>query len=354
MYSENADLVSAFFLYHCHQNLRMYKVLLLATGLLLTVAACTPIPQSTRYTQTEKIAVGYGPEDIDINPESKELFVSCNARRKKEPYQGDIYLVDTQNADQTIKLNREDEPEGFVFNPHGIYFMKNGEGEWLYVISHDDEADVHSVYLYEYTREKLYFKRAYNHPLLVSPNALAVQRNGSFFVSNDAGKRGDYKEVIFKKKRSKIIYCDGKDNWKVAADKIVFANGIALKGNTAYVATTAHKALFQYRIVDGKLVDRKVVASIQGLDNIRFDGDDLIVPAHPRNIAFVRHFGNSKNLSPSVIYRISPEGKSEVIYSDKGKQISAAATGLILDGQLYISQVFDPFLLKVDLSTLEK
>jgi hypothetical protein len=42
-------------------------------------------------------------------------------------------------------------------------------------------------------------------------------------------------------------------------------------------------------------------------------------------------------------------GEQKVLFSDDGKKISAASTALIYDGHLYISQVFDDFILKVAL-----
>lgn len=50
------------------------------------------------------------------------------------------------------------------------------------------------------------------------------------------------------------------------------------------------------------------------------------------------------------VFLIDPgSGESTTIYRDDGSNISAASSAIILDGSLYLCQVFEPYLLKVTL-----
>jgi len=64
----------------------------------------------------------------------------------------------------------------------------------------------------------------------------------------------------------------------------------------------------------------------------------------------LRHKNNPEVLSPSVIYEVDTlTGEKSVLFSDDGSLISAASTGLRYGKYLYISQVFDNFVLKVEM-----
>ena len=74
----------------------------------------------------------------------------------------------------------------------------------------------------------------------------------------------------------------------------------------------------------------------------------MLARLHLDFLAFMKHVKSSDNHSPSVVYKINLETSSAtVIYANKGDQISAASTAILFDENLYISQVFNPFILKV-------
>jgi hypothetical protein len=325
--------------------------ILFALLIIIMFSSCSVIPPLSGYPSS-KINTGPGPEDLvlDTSAGYARLLVSCNARRTGQPYLGEIFEVNTGD-DRSFPLKRTGEPGSLAFNPHGISITNNAEGTFLYVISHNDVTRKHYIVKYKVLHGELKFDGIFTHPLLVSPNALTANPDGSFWVSNDAGKRGSKMEMLFKLKHSKVIYYDGNGNWSVAADRLSFGNGIVTKGKTAYVATTRQNKLFSFTIkADGKLVNRKTIAKITGQDNLRFYGNSILVAVHPKPMAFVRHVKSSLKKSPSVIYRISPDDFSkEVVFADDGSAISAGSTGLIVGGYLYIAQVFEPFLLKVRL-----
>ena len=90
------------------------------------------------------------------------------------------------------------------------------------------------------------------------------------------------------------------------------------------------------------MINREVIAKVKGGDNIRFDGENLIVPCHLRSLAFLKHMSDSAKLSPTTVYSINPATKkAEVIFFDSGKQLSAGSTSVVYNGYLYTVGVFD-------------
>jgi sugar lactone lactonase YvrE len=134
------------------------------------------------------------------------------------------------------------------------------------------------------------------------------------------------------------------------AGRIAMGNGVVLGPDALYQAATRGNRVYRYPLLpDGRLGKRKVIARVVGPDNLRWDGDSLLVACHLRGLAFMRHTQDASKWAPSTVYRISTDGgKPQVVYADKGGTISAASTALRLDGRLYISQVFGGTILVVD------
>lgn len=307
------------------------------------------MPQETTQSSS-MIVVGAGPEDMVLDETDNRLLVSCDARRESESPRAEIYAIDLA-TDRAAVLPRTNEPTDLVFHPHGIDLWIGSFGERrLSVISHDDEAEKHAVIQYTVTDKALVFERIIWSPLLNSPNSVVSLANGSLLVTNDSGKRGSRMEALLKKKRSTIIHLPLKGEAVVAAKKLAYANGITRDDDFVYVTTTRQHTVFRYRFGDGQLIDRAEVCEIKGGDNLRWDGTHLLTTSHPKAYAFVKHVKKSSNKSPSVVYRIDPsDGGRKILYANDGREISGASTAIIHGGNLYISQVFDPFVLKVKL-----
>lgn len=311
---------------------------------LLLLAGCKALPPQTQV-QCERIMVGDGPEDMVIDDLSSEprLLISCNDRRNTDPQFGEIvaYYPVRRTVDT---LPRREEPEGLVFNPHGIDIEQLGQQFYLFVISHDDKSDKHTVIKYVITDKALYWVHTYESPHFRSPNALTVLEDGSFFVSNDRYNRDSRMEMILGKKKSTVVHCTAEGECTIAAEEIAMANGMGVIGDQLYLAATRDNKLFRYRIDGPKLVDRKVIAEVVGPDNIRFDESSILLPCHLRGMAFVRHAKKAKKNSPSVVYRIRDGQEPEVVFSDREGLINASSTALVYEGKMYISQVFEPWI----------
>ncbi len=333
--------------------------MLISTALLIT-SFCNSCrtPNSPYNWSSRQIPVGAGPEDLllDTFGQNARLLVSCDARRKGEPAQAGIWAIDLES--QTPReLPRQAEPADLAFHPHGIDISAAPENStaqaMLYVISHDDERDLHEVLLYEVHSGHLLFSERWSDPLLVSPNALSVLDDGTVLVTNDSGKRGSYTEALFKRRRSNVVARSAQSGqWSVAADDLAYANGICSRAQDVFVATTRQNRIFSYRWdpASAQLSERQELAKVRGADNLRWDGHHLLVPGHPSILAFVRHAGSAKRSSPVEVWRVDSRGPSpaELIYADRGKTISGAATALRYKDKIYLSQVFDPFVLVLE------
>lgn len=314
--------------------------------------SCASIPKNTDLP-TQKIEVGAGPEDfaLDTSLTYPRLLVSCSERRSGEPF-GEIVEVNLETK-ATRVLPREGNPKDFPFRPHGIDLQKVDGKLYLYAISHDNEKNLHVIYQYLVEKDRLVFQDTISNPkYIISPNDLAVATSGEIYYSNDAGKRGSLAEQLFKLKRSTVGYHNPKtDEWRIAADKMVYANGVAVRNDKVYVSTTRSNRIFQFnKDKDGRLNDRKTLTKINGLDNLIFYGDYLITTSHPKVVAFLKHAKNADKKSPSLIHQVDLKtGISNIIFADDGYRVSASSTGLIYDGKLYIAQVFDPFILQVEM-----
>ncbi len=256
--------------------------------LALCAYSCATIPADT-HKEVLKIPTGYGPEDLilDQSTGTTRILVSCDGRRKSELAEyGDIYALNPNTNDAKV-LPRTNEPKGLVFHPHGIDLEQEGKETYLYVISHDRTNKREFVHKYLVLKDELRFEASFEDPLFVSPNALTANPDGSFFVSNDAGKAGKngppLSEMIFKLKRAKVVYCDGKKDrysTSVATDGLGMGNGIGIQNDKAYVATTGEGVLYQYNVEDNQLTSPSPIAKLKSQDNIRFDEGDILLAAH--------------------------------------------------------------------------
>lgn len=302
---------------------------------------------------TEALKVGAGPEDetLDNFNGRNRILVSCSQRREGMAAFGEIVAYDPASK-ETYILTRKNEPAGMPFNPHGFYIQKVGDDVLLYVINHyRDELKTNAVEVYQVGDRDLTFIMEYKNRLMISPNDLCVLPDGAFYFSNDMGSGDLIYEQLINKYGGSVVYCSASGDCKMVDEQLAFPNGLESRNGYLYLATTRHKAMFKYTIrADGSLTERIKISSLNGMDNLTWYGDELLVSVHPDEIAFVAHSVNQKAKSPSAVYAINAStGKSRLVFEDNGKRISGGSTALIFNGQLYIAQVFEDFLLKVNL-----
>ena len=309
--------------------------------LLLGISGCATLPKSSANPDKQILTVGPGPEDmvIDTITEQPRLLISCNARRKGDPYYGEINAYYLGNG--TIRVLKRRGDGNIQFCPHGIDLVQVKDTLILLVVNHDKINHQNAILRYAVKADELIFLNKIVDPLIVSPNAVTGFQDGTLLISNDAGKMHDYTEALFKLKRCKIIYWNY-NNCSVAADKFCFANGITNQGGKVYLASTIQNKVWQFDFKDGKMINQQTIAKVNGPDNIRISDGSLYVACHLRFLAFLNHMKKATRLSPTTVYRIElATGHKSVAFFDDGAKLSAGSTGLVFNNKLYVSGVFD-------------
>lgn len=314
--------------------------------------SCSSIPETGSF-ETKKIITGFGPEDIILDTITFEnnprLLVSCDTRRETDSITNGIYWINLK-TDSVFEFKRLNEPGDLVFHPHGFSMVVIDSVPRLFVISHDDVNNEHPVIRYKILDKSLIFEFIYKSDLFISPNDIFALTDGSFFLTNDAGKRHSFLEQALKLKRSSVVYFPVDQNPYFIDHKLSYANGIYFDDPYLYISTVRQNTIFKFTIKGGQAIEKESISEVIGGDNITKYKDKFIVAAHLNSLAFLRHRKNTENPSPSVIYQFdSQTGEKEVLFSDDGKLISAASTAIRYGDYLYISQVFDNFVLKVKL-----
>lgn len=327
------------------------KYLGLVLGLLLLVG-CSAVPPMTQQA-TQRIPTGPGPEDfvLDTLSGGPRLLVSSMERRTAtDTSRGDIWYFDLETRQSGI-FPRIEEPKDLMFQPHGICLQRVDGKLKLWVISHDPDPLKNYVHLYQVTPDALVYLRTYTDPLFRSPNDLYALEDGSFFVSNDAFNRDSKGELLFGKKKSQIIYVTPEGKAEVVVDKVGMGNGVYQEGEAFFLTATRANRVYRFPVGDSLPWTANREIKLTGGDNITPSEKGLLTTGHVKPIAFLRHLKKSSRPSPTVVYQLDFEQEKAIpIFSDKGRRISAGSTALIWKNKLYIAQVFDPFLLEVELA----
>ena len=326
----------------------MYRFLYLA--LLLAMISCRGLEYNV-----EKIQTGFGPEDMALdfyNEGRPRIIISCSKRKGENTY-GKLQYYDLNSGNVVdFVLSNYNTTE---IRPHGITRVSTDSTSYLYVISHEKNegsAIIDKILKFTITPDTLFFVKQWTSEeidFMDATNDLVVNEKGIIYCTNPT-------QVGFKEVPAVVgmISQDGKA--EVIADGLLYPNGIYLDGNKLYVATAQGNILYKYELdANGKVKEgsRTEEAEIVGGDNITKNGDYLIIANHPSLLRFVLHsrFGTK---SPSSVYRYNTlTGESKQIFGPTAKYISASSTGLIYKDYLYISQVFEDYIIKVQFSDLE-
>ena len=283
-----------------------------------------------------------------LNGEAR-LLISCTGRRDVHTPYGEILSMDLVE-NKPVEMSRYGEPDSLLFRPHGIYL----DGDKLLVISHEREPDLHPVLIYKIRGNSLHFQELIQSSLIHSPNALVTGPMGEIYVVNDSGKRGSLAEKILRLKRASIVRLQKTESdWevKLMAEGLGYPAGINRIGNRLYVGDAILHRIHVFRIKNGELSPDGEITGLRGNDNIRIHQNRLIVPGHIKPFRFIRHAKDPVKFSPVVVFRVDPStGSVEEIYGTDGTELSGGSSAIIYNNRLYICQVFDPFLLRVDLS----
>lgn len=325
------------------------------TYILFTLAVIFFLPgliqQAFSQTVVDRIQIKPGPEDmvLDSFSTNPRLLISCCGRREADKPYGEIVSLNLLSGKQA-EMPRLQEPSDILFRPHGICL----DGDLLYVISHEQEPAYHPVLVYRVAGPNLEFVERIHTGRQHSPNALITGPDGEIYLVNDSGKRGSMMEKALKLKRASVekIQKDSAGTWTATtvAEKLGYPAGINRIGDRLYVGDAIQNRIHQYRISGDGLTADGEIRKLKGNDNIRVYQDQLLTPGHVKFLKFIGHAKNPEKKSPVDVFLVDPEsGTYRTIYSTDGSTISAGSTAIIYNKHLYICQVFEPWILKVEL-----
>lgn len=343
--------------------------LLLAVFLYFQLSDCGVAPWSCgdysakKEWATQSITVGNGPEDmaIDTSTGTTRIIVSCAGRREKDTKKGQFYQI---NPSTNVAAEMTIIPSNPNILPHGIDIVTIDSIPFLYAISHEGSGmnKAHKIYKFKIQQDTLILEEGYpiQNEILTGPNDIDVLEDGSFYVSNPMPSNDEMESTksILGIKNGTVLHYDGRGNWQTVLKDMCYPNGVWVNQEKSYltVANGGCKAVERFPIENGKVIATKK-ASTKDLgvdipigDNLMMDNQGVLwTTAHPCPLKFLSHAKDSKALSPAQIFAIDPNTmKAGLVFQTNGELISAASTALRIENRLYISQVFDSFVLVVE------
>jgi hypothetical protein len=302
----------------------------------------------TEYLQRE-ITTKSGPEDIVLDTVSTNyprLIISCDNRRTTEK-SGFIQAMDLK-TEEVIVLERTNEPASLVFHPHGIDVVKLSEGTFkLYVVNHNEVANEQSILIYEIAQNQLVFEKQLTDKQLVSPNDVAGDTSGKIYTGNEFHKRNAKASALLGLKNGYFVQFDGKQFSK-RETKFCYANGIAVCKDQLLTVGSRNRFLYKAPLDFKNDSKKQKITKLSGADNISVIGNKAYIACHVNLFKFIKHAKSAKNSSPTVVYEVDLlTNEKKLLYTNTDGTINGAATAILYKGKLYLSQVFEPYILIV-------
>jgi hypothetical protein len=290
-----------------------------------------------------------GPEDIALVPAAPSRLLISSLDRRQATSTGDIYALDTIDH-HLSKMQRVNEPANFLFRPHGLDTIHAKDGkDYLFVVAHGPgKTDIawHQIVQYEIAGNQLRYVRNFTGPALISPNDVAVDHSGNIVFSNDGTQH--LISALFNVKRGTVVRYSHQ-HWQSIVKHLIYANGVLMHENTAYLADSKQNQILQFDIAaDGSWQNPRVLATIPGPDNLSLSGDWLYTSGHLSPFALLRHFldNSGQHRSPSALYRTHIRtGETQVLFASDGQDISALSGAQVSGHFLFASAIFDDKLL---------
>ncbi len=294
---------------------------------IVCLQSCHSIPkQQLAYQSFSKINTFFGPEDLALDTTGKEerLIIACDERREGK-LAGKILAYDIKK-DTTYELKLVFNKNKLAFHPLGIALYKN----CLFIINHSSKNQAEILRCTLKTKS-IIIDTILKDKSIDFPNDIFAVNSDEFYTTNYHYINGNITHY--------------KNNTYTIIDKgLKLPNGIIKVKNQLIVSTTLGNSLISYDIKNN--YKKKKIAKIKGADNLSYDSKNIILSSHPKFIRFFKHSKDESKSAPSVIFSLDLKTKTKkVIYSNNGEQISAASGALFYKNKLYITQVFDNFVL---------
>jgi len=302
-----------------------------------------------------------GPEDFAYLEREEVLIVSSHDRRNRES-DGKLFWIDLSLPPEEQVGNPIDIVYPENFKPHGISYLPTPDGGILYVISHPMTEEVrHAIEIFGLTDESGTMQwehlETITSDLLTSPNDLVVLPDNTLLISNDSGPGGDtIKNIrgLLHIKSGSVVYYNGSEFIDLGVPES-YGNGInyVMEDGEMYIyrAALMNRSIKKFQIdrVDGDITALTYISKtkIDSMpDNLEVDGEgNIYTAAHYNSFLFLAHAKDGSNISPTQAFIITLQGDVTELYANKGEEISAGSVARIINGRLYIGQVFEDFIL---------
>ncbi len=294
-----------------------------------------------------------GPEDLQLDPAGRRLFVSSFDKRAGRRARGSIHVID---IDDPLSSDGWRDRTGGVpaaFQPVGVFYFEGETDNRLFVVN--DAAK--SIEVFDVAENgDLVHLETFAERRLTSPNDLVAVGPRDFYVTNDAsaGRASLLGRLQFigRARAGRVFHFNGVA-WSVADEGLRFANGIGLSRDkrSLVVAESSGMAIRVYkRDPDAGLLTLAAVTPIPGAgDNLNVAADgSLLVAANPKPLSIALHRQTAGATSPSMVLRSTdpywgahapPE--FETVFQSDGEALSAATAADFLGQSLYIGALAD-------------
>ncbi|MEE2691940.1 MAG: SMP-30/gluconolactonase/LRE family protein [Pseudomonadota bacterium] len=293
-----------------------------------------------------------GPEDLQIDPATRIAFISSLDRHqpKSGSERGAIYAfsLDDPLAEDAWRDRTGGVPE--AFQPLGLHFYQAGDVRRLFVVN----SATNAVEIYEVAGNgDLTHLDSVTERRLTSPNDVVGVGPLAFYVTNDVDPGRDSLlgklHFLTRAGSGRLLYFDG-TVWRVAADGLRFANGVAVSpsGERLYVAETSAAALriYERNPETGGLRWSRTAPMPAAIDNINVDyAGSLWIAAHPRPLALARSRRNETAKAPSLVIRYDDIAgmapTPDTVYSNGGEEISGSSAAARFGSTLLIGALLE-------------
>jgi arylesterase/paraoxonase len=313
--------------------------------------------------QCRRVDIAPGTEDIEIDEETGQVFISTFDRRGW--YAGDaddhpagaIYLLDLNDRTLTPRKISDGAPRDF--SPHGISLWRGADGlRRLFVVNHRKDGTEAVEFFNVDDRGVLYHMQTVSFGYMYSPNDIAAVGPRQFYATNDRRHDTGLKALLesyLALPLTDVVYYDGFEG-HVAARGLAYANGIApsADGSEIYVAEILKRRVNVYarNTQSGALKLRQRYGAGTAPDNIDVAPDGMLYAGgHPKIFEFMAHAKDPGMPAPSHVVRIDPKtGVREDVFISINGEISGSSVGAASEDTLIIGAVFDGHIMVCPLS----
>ncbi|MBL4705386.1 MAG: hypothetical protein JKY54_12760 [Flavobacteriales bacterium] len=293
---------------------------------------------------------------LDTLMGQERLLISCNDWRKAGTETG-IWEYDFKTK-KAKRLTLVFPTAEYKLRPHGIHLV-NGH---LFIVNHPQKKDSinrnkkrrdrikQEILRFRVMGDSLVMEVAIRHKLLKRPNDVFATSSSEVYWSNFklfGGNVCRFSDGKFEKVLRKGRLQNGVH---IAHLKVVGSDSIK---PYLITSTTIGKHVFRTELFGKKKT--KQIGKVKGGDNFSLNQDGtLLLTAHVKLLKLGAYGKYKTDKAPTNVFEIDLSKEKETaknIYSNDGSLISGCTTAIRYKGFMYLSPLFDSFILRVPLKT---